>query len=89
MGARIERGCAVESTAMCLAIPGRVEARWMSESGLAMGRVRFGAVTQEVCLALLDAAVGEYVIVHSGFAIQRLDEASARATLAAIDEGSK
>jgi len=47
-----------------------------------MAQVDFGGVRKEVCLEYIpDAAVGEYVIVHVGFAIQRLDEASAQETL--------
>jgi len=48
-----------------------------------MAQVDFGGVRKQVCLAYIpDIAVGEYVIVHVGFAIQRLDEASAQQTLA-------
>jgi hydrogenase expression/formation protein HypC len=67
--------------AMCLAVPGRI--REVFEDGaLRMADVDFGGVVKRVCLAYLpDADVGEYVIVHVGFAIQRLDEASALATL--------
>jgi hydrogenase expression/formation protein HypC len=47
-----------------------------------MGTVDFGGVTREVCLDTVPgAAVGDYVIVHVGFAISRLDEAEAQATL--------
>jgi hydrogenase expression/formation protein HypC len=50
-----------------------------NEQGVAMGTVRFGGITKEVCFACLpDARVGEYVIVHVGFAISRVDEAEAR-----------
>jgi hydrogenase expression/formation protein HypC len=50
-----------------------------------MAEVDFGGVRKEVCLEYLpDATVGEYVIVHVGFAIQRLDEGSALETLAAV-----
>jgi hydrogenase expression/formation protein HypC len=48
-----------------------------------MAQVDFGGVSKDVCLEYVpDVAVGEYVIVHVGFAIQRLDEASAQETLA-------
>jgi hydrogenase expression/formation protein HypC len=67
---------------MCLAVPGRVlsvEAR----DGTTMAEVDFGGVRKEVCLEYIpDARIGEYVIVHVGFAIQRLDEQSAIDTLA-------
>jgi hydrogenase expression/formation protein HypC len=51
-----------------------------------MAEVDFGGVRKEVCLAYIpDVRVDEYVIVHVGFAIQRLDEASAQETLASFD----
>ncbi|MFG3658763.1 HypC/HybG/HupF family hydrogenase formation chaperone [Streptomyces sp. NPDC047706] len=66
---------------MCLAVPGRVlgiEER----DGTRMATVDFGGVVKEVCLEYLpDLQVGEYAIVHVGFALQRLDEESARRTL--------
>jgi hydrogenase expression/formation protein HypC len=66
---------------MCLGIPGKLTEVW-EESGTRMGCVDFGGTTKTVCLAYLpDMAVGEYTIVHAGFAITRLDEASAQETL--------
>jgi hydrogenase expression/formation protein HypC len=66
---------------MCLGIPGLVtEVR--DEGGLAMGKVDFGGVRKDACLAYLPGVeVGDYVIVHVGFAISRLDEAEALRTL--------
>ncbi|MBX3029350.1 MAG: HypC/HybG/HupF family hydrogenase formation chaperone [Chloroflexi bacterium] len=66
---------------MCLGIPGRVtEIR--DDGGLAMCKVDFGGVRKDACLAYLpDTAVGDYVIVHVGFAISRVDEAEALRTL--------
>lgn len=70
---------------MCLAVPGRV-LELFEESGTTMAEVDFGGVRKKVCLAYLpDITVGEYVIVHVGFAIQRLDEASAKETLATFE----
>jgi hydrogenase expression/formation protein HypC len=67
---------------MCLAVPGRIVGRH-ERDGTAMGEVDFGGVRKEVCLQYLpDAAPGDYVIVHVGFAIQRLDERSALDSLA-------
>jgi hydrogenase expression/formation protein HypC len=67
---------------MCLAIPGQILSI-QDEDGVAMADVNFGGVEKRVCLQYLpDAAVGEYVVVHVGFAIQQLDEASALETLA-------
>jgi hydrogenase expression/formation protein HypC len=52
-----------------------------------MGRVNFGGVVKDVCLAYLpDIAVGDYAIVHVGFAISKIDEASALATLKTFEE---
>jgi hydrogenase expression/formation protein HypC len=66
---------------MCLGIPGRIM-EISDEAGLAMGKVDFGGVRKEVCLAYLpDAGLGDYVIVHVGFAISKVDEAEARKTL--------
>lgn len=70
---------------MCLAVPGRVMNLTHSDD-VPMAQVDFGGVTKEVCLAYVpDAVVGEYVIVHVGFAIQRLDEHSALETLAEFE----
>jgi hydrogenase expression/formation protein HypC len=71
---------------MCLAVPGRVLS--IAEvDGTLMAEVDFGGVRKEVCLQYIpDAAVDEYVVVHVGFAIQRLDEASARETLANFEK---
>jgi len=66
---------------MCLGVPGRVEDVWEAD-GTRMATVDFGGVRKEVCLAYLpDIAVGDYTIVHVGFAISKIDEASALATL--------
>jgi hydrogenase expression/formation protein HypC len=66
---------------MCLAVPGQVKEIYEAQ-GTRMGRVDFGGVVKEVCLALLpDIAVGDYTIVHVGFALEKIDEASALETL--------
>ncbi|WP_241834988.1 HypC/HybG/HupF family hydrogenase formation chaperone [Pseudofrankia asymbiotica] len=67
---------------MCLAVPGRV-VRTFERHGTPMAEVDFGGVSKDVCLAYLpEVAVDDYVIVHVGFAIQRLDERRALETLA-------
>ena len=67
---------------MCLAIPGRVVSTADVDDAL-MAEVDFGTVRKRVCMHFIpDVKVGEYVIVHVGFAIQRLDEESALETLA-------
>lgn len=71
---------------MCLGIPGKVIS--IDEvGGIRMGKVDFDGIVKEVCLAYLpEIAVGDYTIVHVGFAITQLDEASARETLALFHE---
>ena len=69
---------------MCLGIPGEITALTDADGPL-MGTVDFGGVRKEVCLAYVpDARVGEYVIVHVGFAIARVDQAEAERTLAVL-----
>jgi hydrogenase expression/formation protein HypC len=62
---------------MCLGIPGRV-AETYAQNDLPMAKVEFGGIRKEVCLAYVpEAAVGDYVIVHVGFAISQVDEEEA------------
>lgn len=71
---------------MCLAVPGKVKEIWDKE-GTRMAYVDFGGVIKDVCLEFVpDIAVGEYAIVHVGFALQRLDERSALETLAVFEQ---
>ena len=71
---------------MCLGVPGKIVEAYEVD-GLQMGRVDFGGVLREVCLACVpEAALGEYVIVHVGFAISRLSEQEAQETLATLRE---
>jgi len=66
---------------MCLGVPGRIEEIWEGE-GVRMATVNFGGVQKEICLAYLpDIGVGDYTIVHVGFALTKLDEKSAIETL--------
>lgn len=66
---------------MCLAIPGRVE-EISNEGDLRVGRVNFGGVVKRVCLDYVpEVEVGDYTIVHVGFAISKIDEETARQTL--------
>ena len=70
---------------MCLAVPGKVVGV-EERHDTVMAEVDFGGVRKDVCLSYLpDAGVGDYVIVHVGFAIQRLDERSALETLAEFE----
>lgn len=66
---------------MCLAVPGRI-VDIFEAAGTRMARLDFGGIQKQVCLAYLpEATVGDYAIVHVGFAISRIDEASAQETL--------
>ena len=66
---------------MCLAIPGRVE-EITEEAGLRVGRVNFGGVVKRVCLDYVpELEVGDYTIVHVGFALSKIDEETAQKTL--------
>lgn len=66
---------------MCLGIPGKIVETYESE-GRRMGKVDFGGVIKETCLDFVpEAAVGNYCIVHVGFALNVLDEQEALETL--------
>jgi len=72
---------------MCLAIPGKILEIDGSNELMRMGRVDFGGVVRDICLTYVpEAGVGDYVIVHTGFAINRLDEESAKESLALLEE---
>jgi hydrogenase expression/formation protein HypC len=71
---------------MCLGVPGKIIAESMNGS-LRMGKIDYGGIVKEACLAYVpEAQLGDYVIVHVGFAISRLDEDEALATLADLRE---
>ena len=66
---------------MCLGIPGKIVDIYQRD-GLPMGRVDFGGVMKEVCLAYVpEAKIGDYTVIHVGFALNILDEAEALETL--------
>jgi hydrogenase expression/formation protein HypC len=71
---------------MCLAIPGKV-VELLEQRGLRMAKVQFGGITREACLEYVpDTKVGEYVLVHVGFAISRVNEEEARRTYELLEE---
>jgi hydrogenase expression/formation protein HypC len=74
---------------MCLGIPGKI-VELHRDTGLTMGVVDFGGVRREVCLAYVqdEARLGDYVVVHVGFAISMVDEAEARRTFEVLREMS-
>ncbi len=71
---------------MCLAIPGRIIEIY-DEAGLSMGRLDYGGIENRACLAYVpEIKVGDYAIVHAGFAISILDEEAALESIAAWEE---
>lgn len=64
---------------MCLGVPGKVLSIEENPLGITMGKVSFGGIVKEVCLAYVPGVqVGDYVVVHVGFAISKIDEEQAR-----------
>jgi hydrogenase expression/formation protein HypC len=71
---------------MCLGIPGKIT-EIQPDGLMPMGKVDFGGVVREICLAYVpEAAVGDYVVVHVGFAISQIDEAEARESFELMKE---
>ncbi len=72
---------------MCLGVPGKIIDTSVSSTGMKMGRVSFSGIVKQVCLEYEpDAEVGDYVIVHVGFAISRLDEEEAMQVFKFLDQ---
>ncbi len=72
---------------MCLAIPGKLIEMTCDEPLMRTGRVSFGGIIKEVNLSFVpEACINDYVIVHVGFAISRLDEDEAMKVFDALDE---
>jgi len=71
---------------MCLAVPGKIESVQEGKD-VRTGLVSFGGISKDVCLALVpEAGVGDYVIVHVGFAISKVNEDTAKESLALLEE---
>jgi len=71
---------------MCLAVPGKIIEIY-ENAGLMMGKIDFNGVNREACLTYVpEAKVGDYTIIHVGFALNLLDEAEALETLQLFDE---
>jgi hydrogenase expression/formation protein HypC len=71
---------------MCLAVPGKIIEIY-ENAGLMMGKIDFNGVTREACLAYVpEAKVGDYAIIHVGFALNLLEESEALETLRLFDE---
>ncbi|MCB8977481.1 MAG: HypC/HybG/HupF family hydrogenase formation chaperone [Ardenticatenaceae bacterium] len=71
---------------MCLGVPGKVVEIY-EVGGLKMGKVDFGGVTREACLAYVpEISVGEYTVIHVGFAISQISEEEAMLSLETLQE---
>jgi len=71
---------------MCLGIPGKIIEIY-DANGLMMGKVDFGGVTREACLAYVpEAIIGDYTLIHVGFALSIISEQEARETLELIQQ---
>jgi hydrogenase expression/formation protein HypC len=71
---------------MCLGVPGKI-AEIYDAGGLRMGRIDFGGVQREACLEYVpEAEIGDYTVIHVGFAISRLSEEEAMASLEILNE---
>jgi hydrogenase expression/formation protein HypC len=71
---------------MCLAIPGKITEIYES-GGLKMGKIDFGGVTREACLEYIpEATIGDYTIIHVGFALNVISEEEANETLKLLNE---
>lgn len=67
---------------MCLAVPGKIVSIDESNPDLRMAKVNFGGVSKDVCIQWLDdVIIGDYVLVHVGFALNKVDEKDAEETL--------
>ena len=71
---------------MCLGVPGKIVEIYEA-NGMQMGKIDFGGVFREACLAYVpEAKVGDYTLIHVGFALNLIDEAEAQETLALLKE---
>lgn len=72
---------------MCLGIPGKIESIDDEESSMKLGTVSFGGIKKQIVLAYVpEAGVGDYVVVHVGFAISKIDEEEAKRVFAYLEE---
>ncbi len=72
---------------MCLAIPGKVLEIARDSAGVQMGKTNFGGIVKQVCLEYTpEVECGDYVLVHVGFALSKVDEAEAQRTYKVLEE---
>jgi hydrogenase expression/formation protein HypC len=72
---------------MCLAIPGKIIEIEQDTAGVRMGKANFGGIVKHVCLEYTpEVNCGDYILVHVGFALSKVDEAEAKRTYQALEE---
>ncbi len=72
---------------MCLAIPGKLVEIALDAQGVRMGKANFGGIVKQVCLEYTpEVELGDYVLVHVGFALSKVDEAEAARTYQALEQ---
>jgi len=72
---------------MCLGVPGKVLEITPNDTGMTMGKVSFAGIIKDVCLAYIpEVKIDDYVIVHVGFAISRIDETEAQEVFRFLDQ---
>ena len=72
---------------MCLAIPGKVIEIQEDAAGVRMGKANFGGIVKQVCLEYTpEVTCGDYILVHVGFALSKVDTAEAQRTYQALEE---
>lgn len=75
---------------MCLSVPGKIISLYKSEEGISLAKVDFGGVTREVCAEMMpELKEGEFVLVHVGYIISKIDEKEAIETIRDIEKISK
>ena len=72
---------------MCLAIPGKLIEVSQDSQGIKMGKANFGGIVKQICLEYTpEATPGDYVLVHVGFALGKVDEEEAARTYKLLEE---
>ncbi len=72
---------------MCLAIPGKLIEIGQDAQGVLMGKANFGGIVKQICLEYTpEVSIGDYVLVHVGFALSKVDEEEAARTYKALEE---
>ena len=75
---------------MCLAVPGKIISIDNSNPELKMAKINFGGIIKDACVQWLDdVSIGDYVIVHAGFALNKIDTTEAEETIRMLNEMSK